>query len=56
MEAAEEAEEEAAEAVDEEARRMAVAVVEQDLEPNHQPQAECHVPLVQPQTSMCRIL
>ena len=52
MEVEDVVEEEMAEAVGEEARRMAVAVVGQDLEPDHQPPAECHMPLEQPRTSM----
>ena len=56
MEAEDVAEEEVAEVVGKEARRMAVAVVGQDLEPNHQPPAECHVLLEQPRASTCRIL
>ena len=57
MEADEDAEEEAVEAVGKEVRRMAVAVVAQVLEPNQQPPAaKCHAPLKQPQTSTCRTL
>ena len=56
MEAEDVVEEEAEKVVCEETRRMAVAVVGQDLEPNHQPQAECHVPQDQLRTSTYRTL